>query len=424
MKFTLALCLCLALASSYQFQERSASYNACLGGKAYQVKYATYGLADEHFVTLETVEDLTSYLCNIDSTEVNMEFSSVSELKTFASSLVPYSTFLVEGSTFSCPVVPNVPRTLVRRVLAWNTTEGENILTLRVVPALLDEIFKEASVGVKKTGPCLTDWEENVCIGANTQDCSIAESSLPLYSNKYLSVTCSSCFLGLDADVFLDLEISWWHLKRLAGGFKNIRVKGALVESLSATEAWSAGIDKSIAVVQPTTILSFNIGPIPIRLWFEVPVEITADLSFYASAAAKVGVEVDWKIGDAYLKWDHSSHWSPVGPSPSLTWTPVLSGSASFNANGDLSFLPTFILHVDNVFDYKLKAIPVVNAKVTGDVSEEKICAQASGSLKLTGEADLNINIPFVHLGDKHFGPYTYYSKEFDIFPETCEKAA
>ena len=422
MKLILALCFSVVLVSGFRFQERAASYETCLGEKNYQIKYSTYGVADEHFVTLEEVDGLSSYLCNLDLTEIQVDFVSASDLKKFATSLLLGSTFLVEGSTFSCPFASGTSRTLVRRVLAWNATNFDTTLMLRVVPAMLDEIFQDATVGVQKIGPCLRDWDENVCVGANTQDCSSAQSSIPLYSNKYLSVTCSSCFLGLNLDVFLDLEISWWHLKRLSGGFKNIKVKGALVETLSASQSWSTGIDKDISVVQPTNILSFNIGPIPIRLWFEIPLEVSADFSFFASETASVGATADWEIGDAYLKWDHSSHWTPVGPSPSLSWTPVLSGSASFNGNGALSFAPTFILHVDNVFDYKLKALPTVNAQVTGDTSSMQICADVDGSLKITGEADLNINIPFVHLSDKHFGPYTYYSKDFTIFKK-CVKA-
>jgi len=117
-------------------------------------------------------------------------------------------------------------------------------------------------------------------MNADTSTCNSAAGPIPIYSNDYLSIECSNCFLGFEVDVFLQMSIRWFHLHSLAAGFRNMGVNGAMVFDMQAHTAWSAGISKQLQVVQPKTILSFHIGVIPIKIWFEVPVQLSADANF------------------------------------------------------------------------------------------------------------------------------------------------
>jgi|SaaInlStandDraft_3_1057020.scaffolds.fasta_scaffold11824_2 hypothetical protein len=426
--FITLLFICIGFGSCItpKLTERKNHHVTCVGNKMYGITYNTYGLSDDHFIVLPDVNGLMTYKCNVDLTEIDVSFGSIMPAKNFILNLTSGNTFLIEGGEFQC-VDQDGTRSLVRRIVSWNiSSDATSTVILRVVPTRHDEIFKEASIGIQKMGYCdmskvKGEVDESVCIGINSDSsCSSASKQIQFYNNKYLSITCSNCFLGFDADVFLELEIKWWHLKKLAGGLKNIKVNGALVTTLTSQQSWSAGVDKNIEIEKPTTIVDFNIGPIPIRVWFEIPLQITADLSFTGSETASIGANVDWNIGDAYLEWDKENHWTTVKPNPILNWGPVVSGSANFHASGNFAFIPTIKMHIDNVFDYTLIASTTMNIEVDGSASSMEICASSDADIDISGEVELHINIPLVHLGDKEFGPWTYYKKNIQVFPKKC----
>jgi len=143
-------------------------------------------------------------------------------------------------------------------------------------------------------------------------------------------------------------------LTLLSGGLRNIGINAGTVLDLTSQAAWSAAIDKKYDLVQQLVVLKFNIGPIPVRIWFEIPVEIKADARFSENAHAQVGVTGQLNIGDAYLEWTPSSHWVVHKPTPSFTWAPVLSGDANFYGHVDFAIIPTLTMHIDNLFDYSI----------------------------------------------------------------------
>mgnify|MGYP006424604733 CR=1 FL=1 len=422
MKTTLICILCFAIfADAYNLQHRKDTTEQYINNKRYIFDYDTYGFADEHFIVLSNVNGIADYTCNIDLTEIHIMFSGKDTATDFMNSFTFAESFLVEGGEFKC-IDEDGTRSMIRRVMYWNYTSGSNSeIDLRVVPTRYDEVFQNATASLKYVGEAESnDVEEEVCIGVNTNDCSTSSGQIPIYSNKYVTLSCDNCFMGFDVELFLDVEISLWHLKKLAGGFKNINVNGALEFDMTGHASWSTGVNKQIEVVAPTTILNFNIGPVPIRIWFEIPLQVTADVSFNTNGNAKIGALADWNIGDAYIQWDPNNHWSTTSPSPVFNWKPLISGSANFDVGGNIGFNPTIVMHLDNLFDYTLKITTGAEIDVSGSTTTKQICASSDADIDITGAAELHINIPFVHLKDKQWGPYDYYQKTVEVFPKTC----
>jgi hypothetical protein len=385
------------------------------------MSYNTVGFADNHFIKTSDLSGLEQYTCNVDATEIKLTFNSPYNKIIFVNTISQTDMFIIEGTLFGCDGSPNV-----RRYMSVSS-QTENTVVIRAVPTRYDEIFQDADIHVDKIGKCSSDEVvEHVCIGINTVDCKNPYQEIPIYHNQYLSITCPSCFLGLGVDLFLDLKIHMWHLEYIAGGFKNIQVNGANIYSLYAHGSWSTGVDKTYTLVPPKTILDFHIGPIPIKIWFEIPLHVLADASFSATANARVGAIASWDIGNAYIKWDPVNHWTTVGPNPKFSWTPVISGSTDFKGTVNVGLIPSVNMHLDNLFDYTLTFSNTADLQVYGSGSikpaEAQLCAKADGVVQISGEAELHINIPFVHLADKKFGPYVYFDKKLQIFPEKCVK--
>eukprot|EP00696_Hemimastix_kukwesjijk_P000026 gnl/Hemi2/10054_TR3481_c0_g1_i1.p1 gnl/Hemi2/10054_TR3481_c0_g1~~gnl/Hemi2/10054_TR3481_c0_g1_i1.p1 ORF type:complete len:439 (-),score=206.28 gnl/Hemi2/10054_TR3481_c0_g1_i1:113-1429(-) len=424
MKVVLALCLLLAVVSASRshshshkyannkFERRQGSQQVCQAGKAFTVSYNTYGLADDAFVNLDDVAGLTGILCNIDFTQTLASFGDASSAQAFYSLMLTFSdpsaplSFVVEGSKFSCPNAT----TPIHRVLGAVMGDDANTVVVQSAPARYDEVFQDADMNVTSSGNCVSA-DQQICLGMNADStCTKANAPISIYSNKYVTLACSDCFLGFTADVFLTLSIRLFHLENLSGGFRNMSVNGALVFDLNAQASWSTGVDKTVSVVQPTTVLSFKIGPVPIRIWFEIPVQITADTSFSATAAASVGVNAAWSLGDLYASWDPTHHWQTVTPKPSFGWTPAISGSAQFQGTANFAVVPTIKMHVDSVFTFQVTANPSITLDITGNTQSKQLCATATGDVGLSCQAELDINLPWVHVvTDKVFGPYTLY---------------
>jgi len=226
-----------------------------------------------------------------------------------------------------------------------------------------------------------------------------------------MSVDCANCFLGVEATVFASLSIHLFKLQQLSGGLKNIAVNGAFELDMNAHAAWSTGVDKTLPVVKSATIINFWVGPIPVRVWFEIPVEMKADLSFTSSASATVGATANWNIGDAYVEWDSKNHWQVVKPSPKFSWAPVINGQAQFNAEGSFSLKPTVTVHLDNLFQSSLVIDPVLSMQAQGSTADKQLCASLGYDIDITVAAELDINISWLNIhDDRTFGPKSLYA--------------
>merc|ERR1711959_532696 len=96
-------------------------------------------------------------------------------------------------------------------------------------PAQYDDIYESAAISYNSTqAPCAVD--RKVCIGVNADQstCAAAKSPIPVYANKYITLTCDNCYAGITADVFFDLEIKDFTLQKLAAGMRQAAVTAAM----------------------------------------------------------------------------------------------------------------------------------------------------------------------------------------------------
>ena len=232
------------------------------------------------------------------------------------------------------------------------------------------------------------------CYGFNTKDCKTPSSAIPIFQNKYLDLDCDNCFAGFSGDAFAEIEIDWFKIKNVAGGFKYLNLQGGLGVNLQATAAPSYAFDKTYPVISKFTIASFNIGPIPVYLWLELPVEVSLNAGLDAAADAQLGANINFGIGNMYFQWNDNSGFQFFGPTDNLNITPYLKHSESLNGESQFKILASMKLHLDNVFEVQADITPQIDATLN--------------DLCLDGKYQLQVDYQGTVMKDT-FGPKTIY---------------
>merc|ERR1711988_788198 len=142
----------------------------------------------------------------------------------------------------------------------------------------------------------------------------------------------------------------------------------------------------------------FKVGVVPFLIWLEVPAEIKADLTFNSAAEATFGVNMDWKVGDAYVAWNPQTHWTDSKPTPELTFTPSLTTSASVDIDASFAVNPTLVAHFDSLLTYTLAARPLVTAEMKGSEASKQVCLTSSYDVDVEQTVELDINIPWANI--------------------------
>lgn len=399
--------------ASAEVIQRSGEAKTCSNGYTYAVNFKANSFEDTHFITLENKDlGIVNVLRDVDKTRMIIEFSGTKYIEKFIDILdePPLTKFIIDGLD-------------IRRYFS-HLQPISNSLEITTAQAKYDEVFESANISLNTYQGC-DEIDVPFCLGVNTdKSCSASAGPIPLYNNPKLglTVTCSNCFTGFYADVFFDMKIRFFKLESLSGGFRNMAVTGAIVTDTRGSYSWSVGIDKTLQLVKPTTIIIFHIGPVPIRLWFEIPVEEKMDISVKAGGEVEVGATGKWKLGDNYMSWDVNKHWVHHTSAPVFTWSPVLKVSGYLDAESSASLSPTVILHVDNIYTMWLTLIPTLYASVTGSVKDRKVCAKASYEVEAIFKAEISINIPIIHKGYEHvWGPERIWDMSSPI-GEICVK--
>lgn len=389
--------------------QRTGNFKSCNNGQQYNVNFNTIGYDDSHFIVLNTIDGLVNVVRDIDKTRILIEFSGTTYLDKFINKL----------STID-PIF-TIDDTDIRRVLNFNVTKSIQ-LELLTTTAKYDEIFEIADITLDTSNKCDSN-DVPICLGINTNGgkCDSSLGAIPIYSNSYISVSCSNCFLGFYTDVFFEMHIRWFKLESISGGFKNMALNGALVIDAKGNYAWSTGVDKILPVVKPTIIISFHIGPIPIKIWFEINVEEKADVSLMTSGEVMVGATAKWTLGDNYLSWDPNNHWNHHQTKPIFSWNPILSVSGNMNANAMVTLTPTLVLHVDNIYTYWTEIEPILMGKVSGSIASKQVCAELDYEVAIKVKSELAINIPWIHVGyDKVFDWKTIFDTGIQPIGTKC----
>jgi hypothetical protein len=272
------------------------------------------------------------------------------------------------------------------------------------------EVIKSGTISVrpirqtklKVVKPVLMSQYEkdfNFCYGFNTKDCQNPSDSIDIFHNDYLDLSCDNCFIGLSGDAFAEIEIDWFKIKQVQGGFKNLEVKGGIGINLNGKYSTTYGFDKTYQVVSKFTIASFDLGPIPVDLWMEIPVEIVLNAALDSAANIKTGVNLAWPADNLFLEWVAGQGFKFNGPTDSVVITPYLGYSAAIEGEFGFKILASVKLHLDNIFEIESDIVPEIDFSLNADQKPE-LCIDGTYRLDVEYQGFVEKDI---------FGPKTIY---------------
>ena len=170
-------------------------------------------------------------------------------------------------------------------------------------------------------------------------------------------------------------------------------------------------------------IIQFWIGPIPISIWYEIPVTVTASASINAQLNVEAGATAKWAFGDAYVSYTQEERWKLHKPKPKFTWTPILKASGNFKASGELKIQPAFILHFMRIVQMFVRVTPGLFLEAEGDLDKKEACIDLSCNAIGEAGASIHINIPLIRIRyDKVFGPYKLFDSGIKKIVHWCIK--
>jgi hypothetical protein len=401
---------------------------SCVGGKWHNIKYDATVLDSTAFVDLDTMSHLKGVTCDIDHTRIKLHFTS--EVYS-AEWLVKFHDltdhYLIGGVKWDCPMVDQTRGGLIIRRVVGAGLSG-NYITVTAAEAMYDEIYQDADISFNTEGSCTAedekalgkDIDKDVCVGWNSDCTSGAKATIPLFSNKAMTLSCDECFVDFHVDVFIDFSIRGFAVQNLSAGFRNMYANGSLVLGAIAKANWNAGIDKTIDLVPTTNLINFKVGPVPFMIYFDMPVEVTTDATFNTEADATFGAALDLKLGDAFVNWNPTTHWTHTKPTPVMTFTPHLTTAATLSATASASVVPTLTAHFDKVLSYQITAKPQVNLDIEGSEATKQVCAKSTYQVSVNSVTDLNINIPWANIHDDKTFPADVYESGVQPIEDKC----
>lgn len=387
----------------------------------YRVKYDVEMLGGNLIINVDEVKGIRKVQCDITNIELMVDFNSVPDAYSFYKTITAgnYERF-VSGAEWNCSDVQTGSMMLLRKVIEVEIN-GVSVL-LRTSDGSYEEAIKDGSFSLDRAEEP-QEHAKTLCFGVNqNKECTAASRPLPIYHNKYIDVQCSNCFVGAKATVFIDIKISWFKLRYASAGLRDIAINGGFVLDMAAQGSASGTIDKTYSLVDAGLVVQFWIGPIPITIWYEIPLRMVATAAVSAQAKATAGVTANWNFGNAFVTWDENNGWKVAKPNPTFTWTPILKGEASFDAEASLAIIPSFIIHAMRLVHAGVKVTPTVMLAAHGDTTKKELCADLT--YKIIGDifAGITINVPFVKLFEKNFGPYELFNTGVKPIGHWCVK--
>ncbi len=372
----------------------------------YRVTYDVEMLGGDLVTNMDEVSGIRQVQCDLTNTEMVVNFNSVPDAYSFYKSIKTdggLDKFLTSGK-YNCSEVQSDSFMTLRRVVEAEIS-GVTVL-LRTSQGTYEETIKEGHIQLEPADQP-SEHSKTFCFGVNSNsDCSAASRPIPLYHNNYVDLSCSNCFVGAKATVFLDFKISWFKLRHIGTGMRDISINGAFVLDLAAQASASGSIDKTYRIVDQGLVVQFWIGPIPITIWYEIPLRLVASAMMNIQAHATAGAKATWSLGNAYVEWDESYGWRVAKPAPAFHWEPVLSGEASFNAEASLAIIPSVIVHVMRIAQAGVRLEPSLLLTAEGDTQKKQLCADLSYKVVADISAAVSMNLPLIKLFEKTFGPY------------------
>ena len=417
---TVSLVLVLLALSATSSHALAGSSNVCHMGKSYTINHDIVLASNTTLIDIDSYSSISAMSCNNEQSDILLTFASATDAEEFVDAVYvndPHHTFIT--SEFArCQQHHSNTAHRVRRVVSAVVTGAS--VEVRAVPSTYSELIQEGTVSIASAGSCETD--QHFCVGYNVDaQCQSAEKSMPLYSNKYVDLTCSSCYAAFQGDVFLTLDIKRFKLQAVSAGFKNLVADVALILDLKGSAQWGAGYDKVFPVIPSSTEISFSIGKLPFHISFEMPLEVKVNALFAASAAATAGVASKLSFGDLYASWSSISGWSHVAPRPQLSWSPTLqTQQPEFSGDFSVSLIPTVTMKLNDVFSYSLTANPSADLKVGNDASVRAVCANSTVSVDLHAHSEIHFDVDWLHVHDDKTWDKDVYTSGVHSLEQKC----
>ncbi len=373
----------------------------CLGidlSEKYELIHYSKLKENTNAINLDTLAEIEKITCNAENKTIMVEFTTLQDKLNFIDN---NPTIITSNNLCGDIFIGQVIKMTSRDAFSLEIT------TLKVG---YTDIFEDLDIDLHPKLQQNGQGNKKICIGYNVvENCDNALENIVLYNDKYVTITCSNCYVGLSTDIFVKLKIGFFKLKELAGGFQNITLNSGMVTTFNAQYTANYIYDKVYPVIKDKTIISFNIGPIPIRIYFDIPLEIKIIAHLNTKGILTSGVINKINIGDAYISWTSDSGWKVITPSPTLITTPVLSSTGSINADANIYVIPSFNIHVNNFFWYGITLTPDLDITITGATFSKQVCLEGDIKVNLKSEGELDCNIPWVATKQIHFGPSNLY---------------
>ena len=391
------------------------SSSVCQNGKRYLVTHQLRMSSNITTVNLDGFPGLESVTCDLGHTHLLLAFPDESHASAFVNAVTEQDQQSFVTSVFSSCVEGEQN---IRRVIS--AVQSGSSVELHAVTAKYDELIEEGTISMSSSGSCNAD--QHFCVGVNVNaDCTIAAKPIPLYSNKFVDLECSNCYAAFMGDVFLTLDIKHFKLQSVSAGFKNLQADMSLIMDLKGNAQWSAGYDKVFPIIPSSTVINFRVADLPFKVTFEIPLEVKASATFYATAEATGGVSAKWVFGDMYATWNAGSGWSHVTPHPQLSWTPQLQTTQpDFASDFTLSVIPSVTMKLNDIFTYSMTATPIADLKVAGDLGTKSVCANSTVSLNLHSHSELHFDVDWLHIHDDKTWDKDIYSSGSVDLEEKC----
>jgi hypothetical protein len=427
---SVALCLVGALAAApsehLPRQSKKFSSRECVAGRWHHTEYNTVGLSDEVFVDLDSMGGLEAVQCDLDGSQLKLKYHSEVTAAEYYLRFHDWNDhFIVGGAKWNCSIhQTGNPGLIIRRIVG--ASEDGQYLNVRAATARYDEIYEDADISFKTDGACdegvRASQDKEVCVGYNSQCTGTASVPIPLYTSKNgdVSVACSDCFIDFTMDVFVDVKIRGWKVANLSTGFRNVAVNASTVLDAKSGANWNTGLDKTLPVLQNEYLVDFKVGPVPFMIFFDLPVELKAEFQFTSAAEATVGAHVNLGLGDAYVSWDPVNHWTHAAPAVTLDASPAFATSASFDATGSLSAIPTLTAHFDKILSYQVKATPELDMEITGSEASKNVCLDSTYAVDVASVTELDINIPWANIAKDWTWNKDIYSSGTKTLVQKC----
>jgi len=205
----------LCAASSSVVAGRS---SACHMGTLYNVDHNVVLASNTSFVDVDSFPGIRSMSCNSEESDIMLKFASASDAAAFVDAVVsdaPQHTFITSEFK-TCSSLMNTLHP-VRRVISAVATDAS--VEVRAVASSYSELIQEGTVSIASAGSC--DALQHFCVGYNVDaQCSGAANVMPLYSNKFVNLACSSCYAAFQGDVFITLDIKRFKLQVISLVYK------------------------------------------------------------------------------------------------------------------------------------------------------------------------------------------------------------